>query len=132
MVNDNKLFFYTSGGDSSYLQLPSGLLLQELPPAYFRERDWYARRSSSPSDSGVMSPESWHDDLDRYGDRGQNESGIGSGVDSGKAKSPPVPGSGSGGATGMGHGPGSSSAGKQVGSERQFSTMDSKLQLSNL
>ena len=125
-------FFYTSGGDSSYLQLPSGLLLQELPPAYFRERDWYARRSSSPSDSGVMSPESWHDDLDRYGDRGQNESGIGSGVDSGKAKSPPVLGSGSGGAAGMGQGPGSSGAGKQVGSERQFSTIDSKLQLSNL
>ena len=106
--------------------------MQELPPAYFRERDWYARRSSSPSDSGVMSPESWHDDLDRYGDRGQNESGIGSGVDSGKAKSPPVLGSGSGGAPGMGQGPGSSSAGKQVGSERQFSTIDSKLQLSNL
>ena len=73
-----------------------------------------------------MSPESWHDDLDRYGDRGQNESGIGSGVDSGKAKSPPVPGSGSGGAAGMGQGPGSSGAGKQVGSETQFSSMDSK------
>ena len=68
-------------GQDSYLQLPSGLLLQELPPAYFRERDWYARRSSSPSDSGVMSPESWHDELDRFGDR-HNESGIGSGVDS--------------------------------------------------
>ena len=53
------------GSGDSYLQLPSGLLLQELPPAYFRERDWYARRSSSPSDSGVMSPESWHDELDR-------------------------------------------------------------------
>ena len=63
-------------GHDSYLQLPSGLLLQELPTAYLCERDWFARRSSSPSDSGVLSPEdfSYEDDL---------SGGVGSGVDSG-------------------------------------------------
>ena len=68
------------GASDSYLQLPSGLLLQELPAAYLCERDWYARRSSSPSDSGVLSPDdlSHGDDLDAHG-----EAGVGSGVDSG-------------------------------------------------
>ena len=76
-------------GQDSYLQLPSGLLLQELPAAYLSERDWYARRSSTPSDSGVLSPESWNDDLDQFDSR--HESGIGSGVDSveGKPKKAP-------------------------------------------
>ena len=35
-----------------YVQLPSGVVLQELPAIYLTERDWYARRSSSPLDSG--------------------------------------------------------------------------------
>ena len=71
----------TGTGSDSYLQLPSGLLLQELPAAYLCERDWYARRSSSPSDSGVLSPEdySYEDDFGGAGEAG----GIGSGVDSG-------------------------------------------------
>ena len=75
--------------DSSYVQLPSGLVLQELPAIYLTERDWYARRSSSPPDSGLLSPE----DLS-YGDEDHFdanittshphhvESGIGSGADS--------------------------------------------------
>ena len=69
----------TNKRHDSILQLPSGLLLQELPAAYLCERDWYARRSSSPSDSGVLSPEdfSFEDDLNA------GESGVGSGVDSG-------------------------------------------------
>merc|ERR1712083_1165791 len=40
-----------------YVQLPSGVVLQELPAIYLTERDWYARRSSSPLDSGLLSPE---------------------------------------------------------------------------
>ena len=68
------------GAHDSYLQLPSGLLLQELPAAYLCERDWYARRSSSPSDSGILSPEdpSYGEDL-----KSLDEGGVGSGVDSG-------------------------------------------------
>jgi hypothetical protein len=62
--------------NDSYLQLPSGILLQELPAAYLCERDWYARRSSSPSDSGVLSPGELSLD-------GAGEGGVGSGVDSG-------------------------------------------------
>ena len=67
-------------GNDSYLQLPSGLLLQELPTAYLVDRDWCARRSSSPSDSGVLSPDDFSrgDDVDGTGD-----GGVGSGVDSG-------------------------------------------------
>lgn len=76
--------------ESSYVQLPSGLLLQELPAVYLTERDWYARRSSSPPDSGVLSPEDYSYDDDQF-DSGQHqhasrhhhvESGIGSGADS--------------------------------------------------
>ena len=68
--------------ESSYVQLPSGLVLQELPAVYLTERDWYARRSSSPPDSGVLSPEEYfHDDY--YDSSLQHpESGIGSGADS--------------------------------------------------
>ena len=83
---------------SSYLQLPSGMLLQELPPAFTNEadRDWFSRRSSSAQDSGVLSPTSpdefgglmFHDDdsfipeEEEELDIRHNESGIGSGADS--------------------------------------------------
>jgi hypothetical protein len=77
--------------ESSYVQLPSGLVLQELPAVYLTERDWYARRSSSPPDSGILSPEDFtyvDDDQfhagtrDMLGRGGHPESGIGSGADS--------------------------------------------------
>lgn len=47
------------GREHDYVQLPSGLVLQELPAIYLTERDWYARRSSSPPDSGLLSPEDY-------------------------------------------------------------------------
>ena len=87
-----------------YVQLPSGLVLQELPAIYLTERDWYARRSSSPLDSGLLSPEDFsfttgdEDQIDSnvqssqsHGQHQQQghhhshhhvESGIGSGADS--------------------------------------------------
>ena len=80
-----------SPAPESYVRLPTGLVVQELPPTYLSGRDWMARRSSSPVDSGVLSPEdrSYEDELTF----GYNESGIGSGTDStGKAlptKPPP-------------------------------------------
>ncbi len=76
---------YESGPqqESSYVQLPSGLVLQQLPTVYLTERDWYARRSSSPPDSGVLSPEDLSYDDDHEHIRGHAcESGIGSGADS--------------------------------------------------
>lgn len=73
--------------ESSYVQLPSGLVLQELPAIYLTERDWYARRSSSPPDSGVLSPDEYSYEEDQFDanlvhQRGHLESGIGSGADS--------------------------------------------------
>ena len=78
----------------SYVQLPSGLVLQELPAVYLTERDWYARRSSSPPDSGVLSPQSesyFYEDPDSHysalrHNTNMTESGIGSGTDSVSAK----------------------------------------------
>ena len=69
-----------SPAPESYVRLPSGLVVQELPATYLSGRDWMARRSSSPVDSGVLSPEdrSYEEDLTF----GFNESGIGSGADS--------------------------------------------------
>ena len=96
---------YCPPSSESYLQLPSGMLLQELPSAYATEedRDWYSRKSSSAPDSGILSPTS-QEELEQvciYDDNGhmnagyltkdvadaeaekkQNESGIGSGADS--------------------------------------------------
>ena len=80
--------------ESSYVQLPSGLVLQELPAVYLTERDWYARRSSSPPDSGVLSPQSesyFYEDHDNHysalrHNTNMTESGIGSGSDSVSAK----------------------------------------------
>ena len=80
--------------ESSYVQLPSGLVLQELPAVYLTERDWYARRSSSPPDSGVLSPQSesyFYEDHDMHysalrHNTNMTESGIGSGTDSVSAK----------------------------------------------
>lgn len=82
--------------EHDYIQLPSGLVLQELPAIYLTERDWYARRSSSPPDSGLLSPEDFSgygDDVDHFGEPTAGgsgggghhhhvESGIGSGADS--------------------------------------------------
>ncbi len=83
--------------EHDYIQLPSGLVLQELPSIYLTERDWYARRSSSPPDSGLLSPEDFSGYDDEHGqfgqagpqagghhhhDHSQVESGIGSGADS--------------------------------------------------
>ena len=86
-----------------YVQLPSGLVLQELPAIYLTERDWYARRSSSPLDSGLLSPEdfsfttgdedqidsnvqsssqSGHQQQGHHHSHHHVESGIGSGADS--------------------------------------------------
>ena len=61
----------TPAHQHDYVQLPSGLVLQELPAIYLTERDWYARRSSSPPDSGLLSPE----DLS-YGDEDQFDSNV--------------------------------------------------------
>ena len=76
------------------------LPVQELPAIYLTERDWYARRSSSPLDSGLLSPEDFsfttgdEDQLDpnvqgqSHQQQGHHhshhhvESGIGSGADS--------------------------------------------------
>lgn len=65
----------------SYVRLPSGLVVQELPTSYLSGRDWLARRSSSPADSGVLSPEDRSYDED-HNFRYTAESGIGSGTDS--------------------------------------------------
>ena len=66
----------------SYVRLPTGLVVQELPPSYLSGRDWLARRSSSPVDSGVLSPEDRSYEEDQA--FGYNESGIGSGTESAK------------------------------------------------
>ena len=68
--------------ESNYVQLPSGLVLQELPAVYLTERDWYARRSSSPPDSGVLSPDEYFHDEFYESSMQHPESGIGSGADS--------------------------------------------------
>ena len=89
---------FDQSAQHDYVQLPSGLVLQELPAIYLTERDWYARRSSSPPDSGLLSPEdfSYGDDYDSNlhsiqsgahpgghpGGSHHVESGIGSGADS--------------------------------------------------
>ena len=77
-----------SPATESYVRLPSGLVVQELPATYLSGRDWMARRSSSPVDSGVLSPEDRsYEDEQTFG---YNESGIGSGTDSTTTKALPV------------------------------------------
>ena len=74
--------------------------VQELPAIYLTERDWYARRSSSPLDSGLLSPEDFsfttgdedqidsnvqsqsHQQQGHHHSHHHVESGIGSGADS--------------------------------------------------
>ena len=63
-----------------YVQLPSGLVLQELPAVYLTERDWYARRSSSPPDSGLLSPEDFSIGDEDHFDQAPGHAGPGAGV----------------------------------------------------
>ena len=93
----------TTNTSTTFLQLPSGLLVQELPPEYLQDADWSLSDSCSPLDSGILSPSgdfllsprdhspSSSDDGypsttkggGRGGDLGNTrESGIGSGADS--------------------------------------------------
>jgi len=84
---------YQISGPESYLRLPSGLLVQELPPEILQDADWSLSGSSinSPIDSGILSPADGEYLLSpREGspcsDDGYKEptreSGIGSGADS--------------------------------------------------
>ena len=78
-----------SPNSESYVRLPTGLVVQELPSTYLSGRDWMARRSSSPVDSGVLSPEDRSYEEEQA--FGYNESGIGSGTESAKTFSAALP-----------------------------------------
>ena len=88
---------------TTFLRLPSGLIVQELPPEYLQDADWSLSNSCSPLDSGILSPSgdfllsprdhspSSSDDGYTTGKGGRGgggdpgtarESGIGSGADS--------------------------------------------------
>ena len=85
---------YQISGPESYLRLPSGLLVQELPPEILQDADWSLSGSSinSPLDSGILSPADGEYLLspregspcsdDGYKVPDTRESGIGSGADS--------------------------------------------------
>jgi hypothetical protein len=46
----------TATSSTTFLRLPSGLLVQELPPEYLQDADWSFSDSCSPLDSGILSP----------------------------------------------------------------------------
>jgi hypothetical protein len=92
----------SSAASTTFLRLPSGLVVQELPPEYLQDADWSLSDSCSPLDSGILSPSgdfllsprdhspSSSDDGYTTGKGGRGggdlalarESGIGSGADS--------------------------------------------------
>ena len=76
----------TSSVSSTYIRLPSGLLVQELPPEFLQDPGEWSLSDSSPLDSGILSPSgefllSPRDQSPSLDDEPARESGIGSGLD---------------------------------------------------
>ncbi len=86
-ISDSLSKLTSSSVSSTYIRLPSGMLVQELPPEFLQDPGEWSLSDSSPLDSGILSPSgefllSPRDQSPSLDDEPARESGIGSGLDS--------------------------------------------------